>query len=190
MFKHGEVREFYQKSNHEILCNVLCVVADSLHFSKQAILSPVHLFTCSPCWQLLAVRSGTYDINGKAWHFAVLLCLHNGFSSQGSRTQIWYEVNNWKHWGWTLRLWFFLVLIQDSYDNLLFWVRWFWRFKLVCVDSRFCIGCCCAQIFALGKQATAPPKQAARGHWLTQAMPIFFGDFSASQVWLPEVSGK
>ena len=25
------------------------------------------------------------------------------------------------------------------------------------------------KIFALGKQATAPPKQVARGHWLTQA---------------------
>lgn len=88
---------------------------------------------CLP-WQLLAVRSGTYDINGKAvsQHFAILgAILEQRFKP--SREQVTKKRD---------------VVTQFSLFS-------------------------CVQIYALGKQATAPPKQAARGHWLTQACDMF-----------------
>ena len=57
---YGEVREFDQKQNHEIIMYfaifVSWLLSIFLHASE----------FLSPLWQLLAVRSGTYDINGKA----------------------------------------------------------------------------------------------------------------------------
>ena len=68
---------------------VLCVVADSLYFSMQANLSPVHRVGSCLLYELAPMISME-----RAWHLAFLLCLHNAFSSQGSRTQIWYGVND------------------------------------------------------------------------------------------------
>ena len=104
------------------------------YFSMQANL--IYRFHRLSPRQLLAVRSGTYDINGKAWHLSFLLCPHNAFSSQRSSTQTWCGVNDSKHWGWTLRLG--VLYCIDMIIWSLSFLTWWHGVAVVCTD--LCLG--------------------------------------------------